>query len=131
MEKKRSIGITLFSIYFIIISVGSLILIQLKPSWFISLHRYYYVICDIALLILTVYILQLKEWARRGVIYFQILNVVLNLIFIVQQGMLPEKYPVATGLRVLVFISPIIALGVGAFVIIYFFTRPKIKEQFK
>ena len=130
MEKKRSIGVTLFSIYFIIIGMGSLVLIYLKPNWTAS-HQYYYVVYNIILLVLAVYVFQLKEWARKWIIYLQILDVVIVSIFLIQQGTLPANLPITPALRIFVLVSPFVALMVAPAVSIYFLTRPKVKEQFK
>jgi hypothetical protein len=107
MDKKRSVGIIIFSIVFILL--GLLFLLAMP------LFSILYIITGIG-------ILTLKPFARYLAIATSILGVVINTIKLVgywNKGISSQIIIALVG-------TYLIHLGV-----IYFFNRPKVKEQFK
>ena len=138
MENKRSIGVTAFGIIFIIQSASVLIKDCIKfnaSDWMV----YYGFISSVILLILAINILQLKEWSRKGIIYFQIFVTAISvLLFMLYASKLYVPNMIVRGKNIplegktLWIFGGInmIFVAIATFVVIYFFTRPKVKEQF-
>ena len=137
MEKKRSVGVTLFGNLYIISGIIVLILsvinisllfspdkLEVMKSQFeakfspLSFNPWFFVV-SIIMVAVSIFclaigngLLKLKETARKWVIYLSTFGIIYGLI---------ECF--IKGFRAWNFIIPAI--------IIYFFTRPKVREQFK
>jgi len=68
MENKRSIGVTIFGVYFIISELLAIIT-RFKSLNLLGWLGYFGLIEAIIMLILAINILRLKEWARKGGIF--------------------------------------------------------------
>lgn len=186
MTKQRSIGVIIFGWIFIIFSlIGLLSLakgpcgsagricplpasgstasqILLSPIWTATNF-----VMVFAGLIAGIFILKLKEWARKLVIILQVLSVIVGLTTIVpavnmirsgefkalmEKGLEPEKVQIkerykleyqeqalkdqekaldmtSKSMCMFIFLGFFLGIGWNAFIIFYF-TRPKVKEQF-
>jgi len=144
IEKKRSKGVTIFAWLHRIFGILGLILIAIAVRMLFSFNtlriiryrfenRFYplffkpwfFVLIAItgAFCILSLMIgdglLKLKGWARKWAIYLSVFGIFFNLIYSVRcfsRGLRPGGW---------------IGNFILAFIIIYFFTRPKVKEQFR
>jgi len=71
-------------------------------------------------------LLKLKEWARKFVIYSNIIVILLFISRIIWLYVFsPESPLMPFGIMAILTVVPILLL------VIYFFTRPKVKEQFE
>ena len=127
MEKKRSKGVTIFGWLYIILSAcGVMSLIAAIIEW----QGMFYIFAMLAQIIFFLRIgrglLKLQEWTRKWIIY---LNIIVILLFISRTIWLyvssPESRLLPIGIMAILTTVPILLL------IIYFFTRPKVKEQFE
>jgi hypothetical protein len=117
MEKKRSVGVTIFSILYLVVGV---LFVLIMP-----LFSLLYIIAGIGLLLL-------KPFARYLAVATSILGIVVGTIRGAQ--MLQSITKVSAGsifinslpLLFTLLLTYLFHLGV-----IFFFTRPKVKEQFK
>ncbi len=117
MGKKRSVGVTVFAYLDIIggilgilaLIVGIKIIIFGAPL----------------LIIIGIGLLKLKEWARK----FEILLTILGYFFIWVMFFVISK-DLLISLRYMFQFKQIISL-LAVIVTVYFFTRPKVKNQFK
>ena len=143
MEKKRSVGIMICGVIMLFYSLYLLRNSTMAFFNFKNLPLFYRVrmvmrpVCLITLLpgliylIASVGILRMKNWSRLLIIYFSIL--LLLLIFYVAISIIPGiirrdfEGPAAIGLLPLVLIIPLLP----SLLFLIFFTRPKVKEQFK
>ncbi|MGD0336517.1 MAG: hypothetical protein ABSB18_05390 [Candidatus Omnitrophota bacterium] len=135
MEDKRSKGITNFGMFIIICALSSLFSRLIESRLTI-----YPAILAILLLILGIYILKLKEWARKAIIYYSIYSIISVFFIMVAYKLgLPLRgsdlrditATYQTPVMKIVVISVLIITNLLSLLIIYFFTRPKVKEQFK
>jgi cytochrome c biogenesis factor len=135
MENKRSKGITILAWLFIVSMASvicSFVLNLSKVSASVTsefrLNIIYDLFIPIILLILAVNILRLKEWARKGIVYYFIIVPLGSLLF----GMIFNMHiDINDPIEIMTcIISLLVQLGV-ILLIIYFFTRPKVKEQFR
>ena len=138
--KKKLIGAIALGIFFILSSIrginyGLHFLLNYKRN-FVS---YYIIIISITSLILGIGILKLQEWARKGIIYYQIIIVFLGIILtpLLKKEILHlgkdigvTKKEIVHGLTMIDIAGPIIEI-LFTLIIIYYLTRPKVKEQFK
>lgn len=127
MKNKRSIGVIIFGISFIIISVLNISgyisdIVDTKYAW----AAYFYIIISIILLILTVFLLQLKEWARKGVIYYHLVSALVIKFLIMP--LMSERHEILSPTTGTFFDTFI--LVVWTILVIYFFTRPEVKHRF-
>jgi len=84
---------------------------------------------SIVLLILAINILQLKEWARKGIIYYNIFIPLISTILILPfNNVSLMNLPHVSPGEINILIGTMI---IAAIVVIYFFNHPKVKEQFK
>lgn len=149
MEKKRSIGITIFAIVGFIFSgilsfVTSLIYIHgslkvIKQTMFpqtafdyltyskhgvtivgIFIVSIMMLVAGLGLMISSVYLFKLKDWSRKLFLYLN------TILFFLSVALNPRLAKLTRESLTELFISSIYYL-----VFIYFFTRPKVKEQFK
>lgn len=119
MKKKRSVGVTIFGIFAIMFSFAYLTEIQ-RLSKVIDLKIV--VIMGISFLVFGIFILKLKNWAR-----------ILFLFVIGGQSLIYVSWGFAHGANK-GFLEYFVMLIVAVFlflVSLYYFTRPKVKEQFK
>jgi hypothetical protein len=118
-EKKRSKGVTFCG--WIHVVVGALGIIR---TFLISAFRDYQIINIGApfMLVIGIGLLKLKEWARKSVIIYYILIVLAFPVAIVVGSLYSEILSMLID-----YIPQFIIVGV----VIYFFTRPKVKEQFR
>lgn len=127
MEKKRSKGITIFGWIYILFSVcGLMTLIAGILEGQGILYIFAMLVEIILFLAIGIGLLKLKEWARKFVVYS---NIIVILLFISRTIWLyvvsPESPLFPIGIMAIFTAVPILLL------IIYFFTRPKVREQFK
>lgn len=153
MEKKRSGGVIVFAIIFMLIG-GLLVLLFFKdllsgayPVKNIGLMDFISIGGCLTIALTGVGLLFLKPWARHLTLY--VIPVFIFFFFCelsrcsaengcVPHIRVPENMPSPTGLhaKFLFYISDFsyttLLFGLGLIgVLIYFFTRPKVKEQFK
>lgn len=126
MEKKRSVGISIFAIL-MILDAAIFILIRSSVG---------FIAIGLPIIVCAIGILMLKDWARKATIwvyaiymFFSIIGV--SLIFTI----LPEpKLPPNVNLEAIKYLLAILTVifGLGRFLIsLFFLTRPRVKEQFK
>ena len=141
MEKKRSKGVTVFAWISVLGVVGAihsfltLDKIMASPIWQATYstlpNSYCYVaqsrniIYAIAYLIAAKGLFKLLKWARMYMIIFAIVAAIYNIISL----FLYSSYFFAQRPLMMYFVIAMILLWSG--IVIYFFTRPKVKEQFK
>jgi len=127
MENKRSIGVTFFGWFYLIINSASILRMLFWPPKKESYFILTLVSCG-AFLICGIYLLKLKEIARKAII-------ILNLIFTACLTFCLLFFSFAIQFyqennKVVLLLNSLILCS--AFIIpIIFFTRPKVKEQFK
>jgi len=121
IEIKRSRGVTIFGAYFIIYSIIDLLAKCLKLYRFHNWLVYENIVGDFILLILAVKVLELMDWSRKGLIYYSIFTPIFSLLTLI---LILKTY--SYFLIFLFFQNVTFSL-----VVIYFFTRQKVKEQFK
>lgn len=138
---KPSIGVMMFGMYIILTSLNGFVHLFLKlrnwkeaglPDW--GLLNNSLLILPIITLILGINILRLKEWARKGVVIFSsFMMVFVPIMFYLLvfnhklEGLTlngAKHFPVSF----FIVILTAIIFGIPS---IYFFTRFKVKEQFK
>lgn len=136
--EKRSIGVTIFGIIFIFSSISSLLTCLIN---YLNLEKplvFYGFIASTLLLILGINILRLREWTRKGVIYYYIIATLLgiflspsikNKIIVKSQNSGSAQEEISRYIAIN-SLSPIYGI-LTTMLIIYFFTRSKVKEQFK
>ena len=125
MENSRSKGVTIFA-YLIIIGSFIGLFSQNKINPIASIY-FYYIVFPLSI-IAAIFLLRLKDWARKAVIIISIsvavetiatasycLNKVVSLYG-------PEKK--------LAFIIAVFLSLIFNFAVIYFFTRPSVQKQF-
>ena len=121
MENKRAMGVTIFAILNIVGGIAAIIL-NIKYVFSDYYFPYLFIGLGLYILIIGIGLLNLKEWARRSEIIICTFCLVSTFIFSdfiilgVKKGLLTNKY----------MIKNLIALFE-----IYYFTRLKVKEQFK
>jgi hypothetical protein len=118
MGKQRSAGVTFWGIFIIINALLSIIVyflkspILLKDSLITITLNALYIVCATGALLL-------KEWARK--------TTVVICTFFTAVGLLGLIFFMKSLIMVL-FIGYILAISIGELI---FFTRPKVKEQFR
>lgn len=134
METNRSKGVTFWAWCFIILSFGNIILFFyalnnanrfLWPA--VALATYNFILA-IILLILGINVLRLNEWSRKGVIYYHIAVPIMGILInfcIADKIYFQAGFKSAPNKSLAEFILILFSL-----IVIYFFTRPKVKEQF-
>ena len=115
MEKKRSFGVIVFGILLILIGVRNLVFL-----WFFkNLHWVEKIFQSLLIVFFNCYcginILLLKSWARTIFIFMSILLIPLSILGYI-------FFP----FNIWILLNVPFSLA-----IIYFFTRPKVKEQFE
>jgi hypothetical protein len=129
MEKKRLVGVTVFGIVSLLVSTYLLFFMPIPlygvPRFIRPLLNFS--IC-IGYIIIVINLLRLKDWARKLYLFFQILclisaSVLLYVFLVLSWGSLDIK-------SLLVSIVFLLLYGylIGS---MYYFTRPKVKEQFR
>lgn len=135
MEKKRAVGVTIFGIYAIFVSIVILFTffkIRKSFDYLIDTHIFskelleYTIISSPILsflsLISGIGILKLKSWGKNILIGLAVYNL-LGKFIMIYVG-ISQKTPAGRPISVVLYF---IVYGY----IIYFFTRPNVKEQFK
>jgi hypothetical protein len=125
---QRSAGVTLFAIYMMLgIVKGALVCHSFYNSLSIGM-RIFTVISMPVSIILGFNIFKLKEWARKGFVFYCAITVLISPLLFTKY-ILKEKLKGA---------SPIFSISITYFIIsalvflpVFFITRPKIKAQFK
>jgi hypothetical protein len=121
--EKRSIGVTIFGMLFIL--DGVIKLMHCLPYWkSLGWFSYYLVCLSACMLILGINILLLKEWSRKGVIFFTIFSA------LIQEFSFPLSRAFDQLQNIQMIYSYYVAAVLWIVVITYFFTRPKVKAQF-
>ena len=123
MEKKKPIGVTVFGIILLLSSVPFLFALLLTGPragvFFIPL-----IAIPLICIITGVGLLKLKNWARMMTIF---ISPILSFIFFtVPSEFLHDKLPPAIAWSIVILEAGVISIG-----IIYYLTRPKVKEMFK
>jgi len=111
MEKKRSVGVIIFSILYILVG---LLFILMMP-----LFSIFYLITGIGVFLL-------KAFARYLAITVSLFGIIISIISAV--GLLQRNLQQTPALRIVIAVILTCLFHLSA---IYFFTRPKVKEQFK
>ena len=132
MENKKSIGITILGVYLVVTAAANILLNIIKISnGDVRVLTIYSTALGLISLFLAIHILRLKEWARKTIIFYTIFKTAM-LVFIInpltlsdflmsKQQIPSTKITVVLNMTVIVY----------ALIIIYFFTRPKVKGSFK
>lgn len=142
MEKKRSIGVTIFGILCIIFGISNIFsgiksITLLKGGYFnIVMHFVFFGI----LLVSGCGLLKLKEWSRKLILFHAVLRSILRLVYSSISSkkalaIIAEKYaatgieevPPSQGTMMVTLILPALLI---TGITIFFFTRPKVKAQF-
>ncbi len=136
MAKKRSVGVTVFGIVAIIISV-----LHVLPCILILTTTYQIRLGDIILVISIaligfafgfsgIFLLRLKNWAR---ILFMFQMVYLAVILIAFRPFCFLMWLMKSGIEDCLksLFAWLVCLVLPCSIFIYFFTRPKVKEQFR
>jgi uncharacterized membrane protein YhaH (DUF805 family) len=127
MEKKRSKGVTIFAWLIIIGSILSILSKGLASEINPQISTYFYYFVSPISIIIGIYLLRLKDWARTGIIAVSIMVGIETLATSPYcLNRMESTYP-GTGIDYIIAI--LISLGFNCGVI-YFFTRPKVKAQF-
>jgi len=137
MEKKRSVGVTVFGIIMIIVGIlgilsslvgGSMIcsIAGVKPHAIFLGVGFLFTTIGIMYLIGGFGVLSLKPWARNLTLLLSSFNSILIILMLLGTVKVIVKDPIA-----ILYCIPQILLLFLLIGIIYFFTRPKVKEQFK
>ena len=126
MKKKRSVGVTAFGIIGIILSLSFLINFNMGS-----------LIWTICFLFLYFYLLKLKNWARLWLIIINgvpvVISIIINILFLFSLSgskiaiLFKNAFPKNTILALIITI--IVHFYLLGFLI--FFTRSKVKEQFR
>ena len=149
MEKKRSIGVTILGIYFIIIGSIALFAVPLRfifarlslnhpqqPFWSIP----YSLGISALSLILGIGILRLREWLRKGAIYYLIARPFISILLmpftmksiemqlLLNQNEADKFYKMVFIIHLVIGVVFSITLSA---LLVYFLTRPRVKGQFK
>jgi len=130
MAKKRSVGVTVFGILLILCPLfyylQGVIIFLIKsipltslPSHIIRAYRSnpFVPLLQLAFIICGIGVLQLKEWARNLIVSILAIGLLFSILFFVVLASSP----------LIKKLSNIIFDGL----FLWFFTRPKVKEQFK
>ena len=122
MGKKRSIGVTVFACLFIIRAVIILLLLAVldmesKSVSFLQLSFLPVIILSIMFILVGKDLLRLKELSRKWAINLSIFAILMMVVSYIH-----SKSINALEIIQLFILSPLT---------IFFFTRPKVKEQFK
>ncbi len=135
IEKKRSVGITAFAYLFIIVAVWAILRGLTSPKT---------LLVGLMLLICGIGIFKRLPWARKLTIWTAALQIFFGLITLTwiiilpkvfkqvasSEGLRPPSGKVISQFQGIMLILLLIAIAIQLGVI-YFFTRPKVKEQFK
>ncbi|MCU0652321.1 MAG: hypothetical protein MUC39_05205 [Candidatus Omnitrophica bacterium] len=135
MERKSLIGVTLCGIFSIFMSIFSIyaffkmlrgykLIIEMNfmPNWMVYYGIAILPIVAVLLMISGIGILKNKSWGRKILLYISIYNLLAKIILLCLG--ITQKTPAGKPLG--------LAISFGVYLlIIYYFTRPKVKEQFK
>ncbi|MBM3250484.1 MAG: hypothetical protein FJZ09_06590 [Candidatus Omnitrophica bacterium] len=134
MENRRSKGITIFAWIIIVLSVINLIsrldyiFKGTLKDYTAGIGDYFYLIISILAIIAAIFLLKLKEWARIATLIVAAL-VIINII-LVSLSTIFKNFLVSLPASLIMLVITLIPLAFEGGVI-YYFTRPVIKEQFK
>jgi len=147
MKNKPSIGVIIFAVIIILGVVINIIHFSFHgshpagESFYPAWEKVFYIFSDLIAIAISMNIFLLREWARKGVIYYQIFSVVcFPIIILLNSKMvynrLVSQHPHMTQAEIMAganfgLIASIGSILIFALLIIYFFTRPKVKEQFE
>ncbi len=115
--EKRSVGVTVYSIFIIALSLGYFITFRQstfseRTNLITSLINCFYIVCGVGLLML-------KEWARKSMLIISCFFTLVGFVFLY----FFRSYVLLVLGSILVLLIQLIG--------IYLLTRPKVKEQFK
>lgn len=137
MEKKRSVGVTLLAICFILVGVISIPGAYLS-YWIMGLEDVEtgYVTFRMTLAFLNIIlsfccgigILILREWARKLTLFYVFFGFISYLTSMPAQIKILKSFGAHSIMYLLPFLILVLAIYVA---ILFFFTRPKVKDQFK
>ena len=131
MEKKRSIGITLFAIYFILNGiiaipgtiVGSFLRSSMNVKSNLILDIILAILCTIIFIACGIGLLKRKEWGRKLALIYPFIRAIFILLSI------PEIKKIIQSMETPIwFFSYKLVIPI---IILLYFTRSKVKEQFK
>ena len=83
-----------------------------------------------SLIILSIDVLRLKEWARKGMVYYYPITCLVSLLFVIKSVQTSMQDPEIAGLRIYVIAVVTALVLLNSVIVIFFFTRPKVKQQF-
>jgi len=137
VDKKRSIGVTLFSLLFIASSLatllfgyiptGSILYLLVYPGILIA-GKTVGTILGLIFLLLGIFLFMLKEVARRIFIIIQAILLVAG----VGYGFWSTAWVTGNaGAKIMAILVYPIVFNILPIIFIIFFTRPKVREQFK
>ena len=137
---KRSKGVTFFAAYFIMSAAMSLYQ-SLAGFKMLDWQGYYSLVMSMALLIIATSLFQMKEWSRKGIIYYNIVSTMIGIALVPiilnkiaddpamnSNKISADSYRQTLQLGMILADVIMVALTAG---VIYFFTRPAVKGQFK
>lgn len=120
MERKRSIGITLFGTFALILGLVMLTVSSRMMMYHLTLYTTVYVIASLSFIGSGIFMFKRKNWARRLFLVLLTINV-----FTGTQGYY-------FGLLLVKSLFVYLIFSFSPFVLsLYYLTRPRVKEQFK
>lgn len=138
MDKKRSVGVSVASLVLIIFFGYSFLfftfLFPAKNSpWFIVLRYALCIIVSLLGLIASIFVLDIKRWARKSILYSCSFFLGLGIISDGVQLVISKWLGVQSLLIRFYVVFSIKKFGLYIFwlLLIIFLTRPKVKQQFK
>lgn len=128
MEKKRSVGVTIYGYGYIVLSVLTIaILLGVIYKYLLNIHVIilgsFWITFFLIDIIVLYFFLKLQNWARIFQICFWSLSIPCNIL--IYLGIVQKSFPYHES-----FIKTTIRSILGI-IFLFFLTRPKVKEQFE
>jgi len=134
MGDKRSKGITIFAWIILVSSavmlfpcLGNLSTLM-YPHNTVGIRDYLLLIISISSIIAAVFLLKLKEWARITILVISAVIIINNIL--VSMSVILKNFSISIPLSSIMLMLTLISLAFEGGVI-YYFTRPTVKGQFK
>ena len=120
MEDKRSAGVTIFGLLLLIFPISNFSLSMFYYHYTIQPLQYFVILFSI---IVGIGILLLKVWALKLVRFFPIFTIFVSLgsFFIIPDVIFKNIFNLIINIWMFIYGS----------LLLYFFTRPQVKEQFR
>jgi hypothetical protein len=133
MEKKRPIGITILGIFGICAGCfGLLVFLPMYKHYNIFIYSYA-IIWNILMIGIGIGLLKLKKWARLG----ELITIFIKWVYILSEKIYLFVVKTPASSEQYAYSNPILKDLIGFFwilitvVIVYYLTRPKVKEMFR